>query len=670
MLPVAIGAFGCVVMILLLLGMLKSAFVWPAGLLVATLVSIPILKYIHIDRPGSLREQHLFDIAIIVWVVLWTGFNVFYTSQHVFTDRDPGTYTVTAVHLIQEDNVAFRVPQEFKGLNGVTSESPGFAITPDSPDVIHSQGLHLVPALFGLAGRIVGQSRMMHIGPIFGALALFSIFGFARLLIKPRWAFFSTVILGVSLPLIYFSRDIYTEPLALAFTFGALSTLWLAQKTRKLSIWLISGLMAGAGMLTRIDALLPIAAFIFFMTIYLITRKPKERKSTVREASFFALGLIATVSIGWLDLSLLSVPYYMDHRELIMKEVLLIIVILLAGLVSLFVAWKVETFEHLIKKWNYLFRWELLSLLIISATLLLISRPLWMSSHSSKPNVFVEAIQSTGGFPVDAYRDYAETTTDWISWYVGPIVAVLGIMGLCLAVVKVRQRRSNITYLSGILVVLIPSVVYLLQPSVSPDQIWAARRFLPVVFPGIIIFGMYTLAESDKFFQKLRFRKAYIILTLIGLLLPPLLVSQPFLGKREMARLIAVERVCESIPKNAAVLWTAQGRYEMVQPTMEFCKVPSAGYINIKMPRPALAATAKQVNSKDRVLIVAVYGEHADQGVADYNRNDFTEIVNYSYNVIEQTIFTPPKRTIVKNNSIYLGIAQPDGSISPINKTN
>ena len=32
-----------------------------------------------------------------------------------------------------------------------------------------------------------------------------------------------------------------------------------------------------------------------------------------------------------------------------------------------------------------------------------------------------------------------------------------------------------------------PALLYLWRPTITPDQVWAARRFLPAVFPAVIL---------------------------------------------------------------------------------------------------------------------------------------------------------------------------------------
>src|SRR5690606_13145851 len=176
-----------------------------------------------------------------------------------------------------------------------------------------AQGNHLLPALLGTVGRIVGIANMVRINVVIGGIALLAFYSFARQLIPSKWALLATLSLSLTLPFIYFSRDVYTELLALTFTFSALAILLLAQRLRQNSLWVISGLVLGASTLARIDAYLTIAATCTFLVLWVGLAKENDRIKKAQQASLLLGGLLITSLIGFLDLKLLSPSYFISE---------------------------------------------------------------------------------------------------------------------------------------------------------------------------------------------------------------------------------------------------------------------------------------------------------------------------------------------------------------------
>lgn len=661
--PVALCGFGIVAISLLLIGKLYTGLVLLLGSAVAILMSIVVLRNGDTKRPGTTIEKRIFDILILVFVLSWIFINIPYTSEHVYTDRDPATYNITAVHIIDSPDVFFATYPEFSGLENVTEESPGFAKPTPGANVLHSQGLHLLSAFLGLLGRFFGASKMMHLNLIFGGAALLAVYGYARLLAKPKWAFISTVTLGVALPMIYFSRDIYTEPLTMVFAFGALSLTWIAYSTRKLRIWFIAGLLAGAGMLTRIDSLILVVGFVIYLVIYLISKSDaKEQRYALREVGLFQLGMVLTTIIGWLDLTTLSRQYYENHSSLILYELWLLVFVLLLGAVSVVITWNLnQTIKNRLSK---ITDGEVIAIFILLIAMIFISRPLWYTSFTSEQNVFVEGIQKARGFPIEP-RDYAEITTQWIGWYIGPIMAWFGVIGMSIAAGRTLSNK-NLKYTAGLLVVILASFVYLIKPNVAADQIWASRRLLPIILPGLIVFGAITISALMDRVKDLRHRGIFFSLLSAAVVINPLLTTRPFINTKESARLVGVSEVCNKLPNDSVVFWVAQARYELVQPTREFCKKPAAGITRIQPSKSSLMSIAQKMHAQNKIPIIGIYGEHSSHIAADFKTTELSEAVNYKYIELEKSLVRPPQHVVEKQHSILLGIINIDGTITSL----
>jgi hypothetical protein len=81
----------------------------------------------------------------------------------------------------------------------------------------------------------------------------------------------------------------------------------------------------------------------------------------------------------------------------------------------------------------------------------------------------------------------------WIGMYTTPLVLVVLGVGAFLSVLEVIRARAA----AGVAVVVAflagPAACYLIDPMVIPLQPWAMRRFVPVVFPLLLVVALYGL---------------------------------------------------------------------------------------------------------------------------------------------------------------------------------
>lgn len=667
--PASLASFGVIVTVLLLVGQLYNALVWPLGLAIAALTGVLVTKYGKVDRPGSNREQKIVDLVAIIAIIAWGVFNIFYTAQHIFINRDPAIYTNTAVWLISHPSVTIQTPDVFGDVTGITPDSNAFHPQPNDDNQVYAQGLQLFPSLMGLGGRVVGETKMMHLNPLFGMTALLAVYGFARLFVRPRFALMGTLVLAVSLPMIYFSRDTYTEPLAATFMFGALSLLWVAQRKMQPSLWLIAGLVAGAGTLTRIDGYLTVAALLSFLAILLgLKRGMGGRRQALYHAGAYALGMAVTSLLGWLSLIYMSPVYYHDLTGDFMTEMKLIALVVFTGICFVAIAWQTKLLgyiDRLTKHWRAM----VVAMLIVVTAIVLVSRPLWLTAYGEDANQLVAGLQAATKVPVEPNRTYAEDSVWWVMWYVGPVIAALGVVGAAVAAYR-SMRDKSLLLLPLLLVVLGTSLVYLIKPSISPDQVWASRRLLPVILPGIIILGVFAFDRilNGKMYVFERFRKTTVVVVSILIFAAPLFVTKPFVFFRPYVQYSAISEVCSLLPKNAAVLWVGTAKSYATQPTRSFCNLPAAGYVNQDgqlLNKTKLADIARSAHAKGLVPIIGVYEDDRKLIATDVGIDNL-KVSSVDFQIPERTLTTPPNTVLSSEIVTYAGVIQKDGTVEPL----
>jgi 4-amino-4-deoxy-L-arabinose transferase-like glycosyltransferase len=664
-----LGGFSLVAIVLVLVGQFRTELIWTLGLATAVLFGWAVTRFGQVERPGSVKERLVCDIVMLACVLGWGGYNIIFTSQHILTNRDPATYAIASAWLSDRNDLRMEVNPMLSDVKGIYPGSAGFAYDKEK-GTIAAQGQHILPALLGSIGKFVGQKNVLHFNILFGMTALLALYCFGRLFMRPYWAFAGVGVVAFSLPLLYFARDTYTEPLAATFTFGGLALLWLAQKNRHLSLWLIAGVVIGAGVLTRIDGYLTIVGVAAFLAVYTaLARKRDEQIRRIKEAGAAAFAIAVMSVLAWLDLKLLSEHYYNDTVHLISQEVAAIAGVVVLGVIMNLVAMKKASVRVWLDKATANWRPIAAGLFILVVGLILVSRPIWYQQFQSHQNMLVAGLQQAEYSKVEP-RTYSEITTYWVSWYIGPIMAGFGLVGLAYAAYR-GMADKTMALLCALFVILGTSLVYFIKPSITPDQIWASRRMLPVIMPGIAIFGAYALSLlADKIrFPSTFVRRSVIGLAIAGLMIAPLTVSRFFLHIRDTTQYAFVAGLCPKLPKDAAVVWVGLGRLQAVEPTKTFCHVDSYGYSLKKVDKPTtekLAEIAKTIRSKGKEPYLGVYSTQYVDLVEPSEFDDLTKVSSASFLQISQSLTAPPKHVHGFNTSASIAIIKNDGSLQKI----
>jgi hypothetical protein len=250
-------------------------------------------------------------------------------------------------------------------------------------------------------------------------------------------------------------------------------------------------------------------------------------------------------------------------------------------------------------------------------------------------------------------------------------MTLFGILGLAYFAGK-EIKRKDLLLTAPLLVVIGTALFYIYNPSIHPDQIWAARRLLPVVFPGFIVFGLAFLAEIYSKGSLVMLKRKVSTKTLVTVL-ATLSVVGPVLATRELAFVreatwyTAVQATCEATDNQDAILWIGSARTQMIEPTKAICGIPSEGYgklfsNNDKPPKAMLAQAARAAMSRGYKPILGVFGNEKE--LVDGFNVELTNIHNFSYKQIERS-FSPPTQSSDYSNSVMLGELKEDGSVKP-----
>jgi hypothetical protein len=317
----------------------------------------------------------------------------------------------------------------------------------------------------------------------------------------------------------------------LAFVFAGLSWVWRAhnESSRRGGAYLLAGGFFGAGALTRIDGMLPTLLLLPVVGIVFGLASGSSRRGTasaVGTATF-------VVSAGIFEMARNSPAYYDDLRP---QRIVLLVLALAGAALALALYLLLAAQGHVLRRHLFSRRVAFaFSGAVLAVCLLMLSRPLWWVSRREPAYPLISGLQHREGFAVDPLRQYDEQTINWIAWYFGWPAVVLGMVGLALMAYRsVRQVDTSLG--AFVFVVFGYLVLYGNRASIVPDQVWATRRFLPVVIPGLLVAATFACREA---FQRSERPGTYMATRFAALVaaasLPvlPICVSAPLLGAQE-----------------------------------------------------------------------------------------------------------------------------------------
>ena len=427
-------------------------------------------------------------------VLVWIWLNRTYTAQYVILQRDPGIYTLRAMWLVDHSTPLIDMSAESAAIAGAPGATTSVLAFPASGTTVYPQSSGLLPGLLAVAGWVAGLAGVLKGNLIVGAVALLAVYGFGRRLLGPVWALMPLAALATCMPMVAFARAPYSEPVALAATFGGLTALWTAWDSQKLSRFAVAGALVGVGSLARIDGGATIIGVLsgFGLVTFAATSAVQRRRAAGRATVFFA-GAAVLNGLGWVD-SRLNSPLYLATEAQNVYPLAAVTVTAWLIVIALAVIPLGPIRRWLARSREQVARLAALAGLLTAAVV--ISRPLWWTSTQDTGNPALERLlrgmQIDSGLSLDAGRTYDESTVNWLAMYLGwtaILLAALGLSMLAARIVRVRDPRIAMF----VMTVTAVSLLYLNKASIFPDQIWAMRRFLPVVLPGLLVAAGYPL---------------------------------------------------------------------------------------------------------------------------------------------------------------------------------
>lgn len=586
-LAAAVAAFGSVGLFLAILGWYRLWLVLVVGSVVFAglcLLARPLLP----SRGEVSRAAHVTAVLAVAAISLITIWNASNASQQVLIIRDGGTYLNAGKWIASNGTL------EVKPFVGPFAAKPGLVA---SSAGMNRQGNHLdftlehmFPALLAEAQGIGGDGLMFAATAILGGIALLGFYLLARRVLRnPIAALGATLCLGLLMPQVAFSRDSTTEISMQVLLFSAVWLLCDRRTFRHRGTALTAGLFVGLLQPIHIDGLAFIMGLPFVALLAWLQTERAERRRVAWALLFAGVGVAIGVALGWFDL-VRSSPHYLLTLRLNVRRLSLATLLAIAvavGLAFLGGARSARA-ERLRAGWRRMHApvGTAASLVVlVGGFAAWLVRPRLQTTRLGY-NDTVAYVQRSTHLVFDPTRRYFEYAVTWASWYIGPITLTLAIVGAAYAS-RAFIRGTLPTPSCVTALMLGPSaLLYLWRPSITPDQIWATRRFVPAVFPVLVLaaFGvLYLLAERQLFlprFGTIKARRA------IAVVLGALAIAFPVYAIRDVSRMTeqrgfpaAVAEVCRIVGRNGAIVVPQERQKTWLydpQTLRSFCHVPVA----------------------------------------------------------------------------------------------
>lgn len=581
-------------------------------------------------------------------------------AQNVVVTRDPGSYQNTGRWLAREGSLEVNARgKAFADIHGLRFVAAGVydvgTIDDGRPETLDDSGRvefqfnHLSSVALAAAYDIGGADllfRMPAIGVGIGLLAIYAVT--VRVIRRPILALLAPLLLTAGLPLLNVARNTYSEPFALLLLWGAILVLLDAHERGRAASGAVGGVMLGALVCARVDALVYVALMFPLATASIgFSDTVAIRRARLASWGATVAATVVVGSVGIVDLVARTGHYAKDLGQdliLLRQGVLASAVISVLALAVWLLVPQLRTLADRLKRPAA----ALAAVGIVSGLLVAwFLRPRVQTVLTGTPFSPVAVIQGRDGLDLIPGRTYAEDTLQWMAWYIGAPALAMAIVGYAVAAWTVIRGKGNAALLTVLLLGLGAGGLYWWNPSITPDQLWASRRFIPAVLPALAIAVSVALAAVPRI-ERIPARVQHGLLLVVAalLLVQPTVRTEALREQRAQAGFLRpVLAVCDAIPKNAAIVIVGDlPSITLPQTLRSWCGVPVSGAGTALTPATVEQIAAEvEANGYSLYLVSTELGQLAPYESADSPRPVSTSTAVDRYNV-RSTLESFPNR--------------------------
>ena len=428
----------------------------------------------------------------------------------------------------------------------------------------------------------MGGYRVMYRVPaLVAGLALLAVYAVAvRASRRPYVSLFAPALLAVGMPMLYIARNTYSEPFALALLWGAVLVLGSLHARPSRTTGAVGGLLVGALLATRVDALAYVALVTPLAAISVAVAADSGRRRSRAWAWASALGVGTLIgAVGWIDLVARSTVYARNlSDQLGLLRLLTLASLLLSVLGALRWIRRPST-----PAWMARHRGRIATTAgVLVVVLLLLGwwvRPHVQTVSGGFANDAISSAQAREGLEEDPFRLYHEDTLRWMAWYLGAPALFAAVLGFGWSVRRFVLGRGNSWVTASAVLGFVGGALYWWRPRITPDQLWATRRFIPAVFPSLAVMVVVVVGLLLGFLAtRPNWQRAAAVVAVPLLLVPPVLTTWPLRWQRDQyGYQQVIAETCDMIGSgNAVVVVGNFASITLPQTLRSWCGVPVA----------------------------------------------------------------------------------------------
>jgi hypothetical protein len=369
------------------------------------------------------------------------------------------------------------------------------------------------------------------------------------------------LVLAAGLPEVYTSRAPFSEPLVQVLLFGGLCLFIDGLVVRRRVLAGLGGLALGLTVLASIASVAVVLPAFPVLALLFVARSPQAGSFGAGLILGIGTGLVAARTLARAYLSTMSAQLHLIGLCVFGCYALSALMLLLAipvvrRLVRRILAYHVRVIGFkgdvtLMPSLAGVAQWLALVLPVV-VLVGLAERPFFQTVRGQTDPAMIRAVaalQHVEGLRVDGLRQYYESSLHWVLWYLGAPALLLAcagaaVLGRRLVEAVLEGRRpgtspgptpgtgpASVVSLWGLPFAIVAwSVVTVLwDPSVVPWQPMASHRLVPVVLPGLVLFGIWMsswlMARASAFGAARAALGVVGVCCVLALALPPLVTT-------------------------------------------------------------------------------------------------------------------------------------------------